>query len=65
MKLEPEPLVQLVPLSVLYSQLAPTSIFDTLTLPKLLMPSLVLFPLSEPSTMDGDAGGVVSVPLIN
>ena len=57
------PVVQLVPLLVLYCQVAPVSIPETLTWPLLVMPSLPLDPVSEASAKVGAAGAVRSTTI--
>ena len=53
-------LLQLLPPLVLYCQLAPASMPETLTVPMLVMPSLALVPLSVASAKVGAAGAVMS-----
>ncbi len=45
-KLVPEPLVQVTPLSLLYCQVAPASRLPTVTKPFFVMPSVLLAPVS-------------------
>ena len=62
-KLLPLPVIQLLPPSVLYCQLAPLVKPETVTVPSLVMPSVALLPVSVDSVSvgaegaDGGSGG--------
>ena len=60
MKVDPEPVVQLVPLLVLYSQVALSSMPLTLMVPTLVTPSELLAPLSVAREKAGALGAAVS-----
>ena len=61
MKLVPEPVVQLVPLFVLYSHFAVSApLVVTLICPLLVIPSLLLLPVSAAKAKVAAVGAVVS-----
>ena len=70
-KEDPKPAFQLVPPLVLYSQVAPTTRLETLTVPSLVTPSELLDPVSFARAKVGAAGetvlmsmGVLSTPSV-
>ncbi|MCY1241718.1 hypothetical protein D9M72_546380 [compost metagenome] len=60
-KLKPVPATQVVPPSVLYSQVAPASMPVTLMVPSLVMPSVAEAPVSLAKAAPGAATAVSSV----
>jgi len=58
------PFVQLLPLSVLYCQVALVSSPVTMTVPLLVMLSVLNLPVSENRVKLGAAGGVVSTVIV-